>query len=117
MTDLERFWHNKNIDVPHLVRIAISYYQFETIHPFLDGNGRIGRLLITIYLVSQGILAKPSLYLSDYLEKYKSVYYDALTMVRESHNLLHWIKFFCSCRNRPKGKTDFSEHLTFTFRL
>jgi Fic family protein len=94
MADLENFWHNDEIDVPHLIRIAISHYQFETIHPFLDGNGRIGRLLITLYLVSHSMLSKPSLYLSDYFEKNKGAYYDALTTVRASNNLLHWIKFF-----------------------
>lgn len=83
MGDLEKFWHNENIDVPHLVRIAISHYQFATIHPYLDGNGRVGRLLITLYLVDKGLLSKPSLYLSDHLEKNKVAYYDALSPTRE----------------------------------
>ena len=94
MGDLENFLHNDQIHVPKLIRIAIAHYQFETIHPFLDGNGRIGRLLITLYLVDQKMLGKPLLYLSRFFEQKKEYYYSALTRVRTHNELLEWVKYF-----------------------
>lgn len=94
MSDLEKFANDDFDFLPDLLKIAIIHYQFETIHPFLDGNGRIGRLLIPLYLVSKGIIQQPILYLSDFFENYRSLYYDNLMKVRMQNNLTQWFKFF-----------------------
>ena len=94
LSDFEKFMNNEEIDTPDLIKIAILHYQFESIHPFLDGNGRIGRLLIPLYIQSRGMLEKTCLYISDYIERNKEVYYDKLTKVRTHNDLIGWIKFF-----------------------
>ena len=94
IADIEKFVRNEQQYFPELLKAALVHYQFETIHPFLDGNGRVGRLLITLYLVSKGILKQPVLYLSDFFERNRQLYYDNLMRVREKNDLLQWFKFF-----------------------
>lgn len=94
MADLEALLHDPEPIAPPLVRIALAHYQFETIHPFLDGNGRLGRLMISLYLASEKLLTKPALYLSDYFERNKTAYVDHLMAVREGHHMREWLIFF-----------------------
>lgn len=91
--DLEKYWHDTP-QSPHIIKAGLSHYQFETIHPFLDGNGRMGRLLIVLYLIDKKMIDKPILYLSDFFAKHRNEYYDALDVVRFSGNLDLWVKFF-----------------------
>jgi cell filamentation protein, protein adenylyltransferase len=110
MSDLEKFMHNRDVHLPHLIRIAIIHYQLETIHPFLDGNGRMGRLLITLYLLYFGLLQKPTLYLSDFFMKNKEAYYDRLMAVRTHNKLSEWIQFFLT------GVQETARHSINVFR-
>ena len=94
MSDIEKFANDELNPLPDLLKSAIIHYQFETIHPFLDGNGRVGRLLITLYLVNKGILKRPILYLSDFFERNRMLYYDNLMRVRTHNDMNQWLKFF-----------------------
>jgi len=94
MSDFEKFMHNDDLKIPHLLKIAILHYQFETIHPFSDGNGRVGRLLIPLYLLDKKMLKKPCFYISNFFEKNRIDYYDCLNRVREKNDILTWTLFF-----------------------
>lgn len=98
MSALEKYINNDRTYDP-LVRAALIHYQFETIHPFLDGNGRIGRLLILLYLMDQGLLDKPVIYVSYFLKKNQVEYYDRISEVRRSGNYEQWVRFFLEAVN------------------
>lgn len=94
MSDLENFLHGPATGLPEVIKIALAHYQFETIHPFLDGNGRIGRLMITLYFIHAGVLRKPVLYLSDFFDRNREVYFHHLMKVRNQDGLRNWLVFF-----------------------
>lgn len=112
MSDLDKFIH-RDEPMPALVKIAIIHYQFETIHPFLDGNGRVGRLLIPMFLLAKDKLKKPCFYISDYFEQHRTAYYDALQNVRIKSDMEGWICFFlqASIETAKSAKTKFRNAL------
>lgn len=94
MGDLESFLQNKSIRLPALIKAGLAHAQFETIHPFLDGNGRLGRLLVTLILIESGVLSKPLLYLSLYFKKYRDEYYERLNAIRRDGDWESWLIFY-----------------------
>lgn len=119
MGEMEKFLHDEKVVVPPLVKIAIAHYQFETIHPFLDGNGRLGRLMIALYLASEKLLHKPALYLSDYFERNKTAYIDHLMAVRQGNHLREWIIFFLHgvCETAHQSASAFKAILVIKEKL
>ncbi len=91
---LEKFWHDDPAPTPTLIKAALAHVQFESIHPFLDGNGRVGRLLITLLLCAEGAIAQPLLYLSLYLKTNREAYYDHLQQIRDTGDWEEWLRFF-----------------------
>jgi Fic family protein len=110
MSDLERFLHDDASTLPLLIRAALAHGQFETIHPFLDGNGRVGRLLITLMLCAEQVLSRPLLYLSLYFKRHRDVYYDRLQRIRTHGEWEAWVRFFLD------GVTEVATETTETTR-
>ena len=110
MSDLEKFLHDDSHQLPVLVKAALVHHQFETIHPFLDGNGRLGRLLITLMLCTEKVLTEPILFLSLYFKTHRNRYYELLTSVRETGDWESWIDFFL------QGVRDTADQATETAR-
>lgn len=107
--ELEAFLHDES-DLPTLIRVGLAHAQFETIHPFLDGNGRVGRLLITFFLVHEGVLREPILYLSIFFKRHRQDYYDRLQAIREKGDWEGWLAFFL------EGVAEVSNEATMTAR-
>ena len=115
ITGLEQFIHNDTIMVPQLIRIAMIHYQFESIHPFLDGNGRTGRILVPLLLLNSEMLVKPCFYISDYFETHRTEYYDALNRVRLGNDMIGWISFFleASISTARSARIKFGNAMSF----
>jgi Fic family protein len=113
MSNLERWLHDDPVRTPTLLKAACSNVQFETIHPFLDGNGRIGRLLITLLFCVEKVLNDPLLYVSLYLKQHRSTYYSLLTHVRETGDWESWIAFFADAvQSSAAGAVSMAQRLT-----
>jgi Fic family protein len=113
LDDWEKYLHDEAPRLPLLIRCALLHYQFETIHPFLDGNGRLGRLFIVLYLMDKGRLPAPLLYLSGYFDRRKSDYYDRLQYVRERGEIAEWLQFFLDgVAVQAAGAVDRAEQLS-----
>ena len=116
MSDLERFLHSEYPDIPPLVQAGLAHVQFETIHPFLDGNGRVGRLLIVFMLCSAGVLREPMLYLSLYFKERREEYYDLLNVVRQNGDWEAWMEFFLEgVRQTAEGAYETAQRLLDLF--
>jgi Fic family protein len=116
MGDFERFLHSVDDGLPMLIRVALAHVQFETIHPFLDGNGRVGRLLITLLLCHAGVLKEPLLYLSLYLKRHRSTYYDLLDRVRHTGDWEAWLEFILDgMKETAEGAVSTARNLTQMF--
>lgn len=116
MADLERFLHAEDDGMPVLVRAGLAHVQFETIHPFLDGNGRVGRLLITLLLCQAGVLREPLLYLSLHFKKHRATYYELLNQVRSDGDWERWLMFFLDgVRTTAEGAVATAQELAATF--
>ncbi|OFZ19172.1 MAG: hypothetical protein A2Z20_02295 [Bdellovibrionales bacterium RBG_16_40_8] len=113
LSDLEKFFHESFTQLPALIKAGLIHAQFETIHPFLDGNGRIGRLLITFYLYKEGILPRPLLYLSEYFKIYRKDYYDKLDRYRQDGGVNQWLLFFLEgIRSVAEEAVDTAQRIT-----
>ena len=117
MTAFERFLHAEDDGLPVLLRAGLAHVQFETIHPFLDGNGRVGRLLVTLLLCHAGVLSQPLLYLSLYFKQNRSVYYEMLDQVRRAGDWEAWLSFFLEgVRVTAEGAVSTAQRLSHMFQ-